>query len=88
MHTTSGARSGALTDCVCLPGYSCQYTRTVTLRMALNTTMTLDELRADPSVGAALAQAVSDALGLAASSSTTSVTLEGFTASPSSFSAL
>lgn len=76
-HTTSSARARVLTDCTCLPGYSCTYTRGVTLRLALNTTYTIDQLRADPSVGHTLTQAVIIALGLYGSADAT-VSFAGF----------
>ena len=58
----AGARG--LGDCLCLPGYLCTYTRSAVLRIALNTTLTLDQLQADAALLDAFRNGLLTALGV------------------------
>jgi hypothetical protein len=77
LHTTASAGSLGLGDCTCLPGYLCTYKREVRLKLALNTTLTLQALQSDPIIAMALRNGVLTGLGLYGLPGITA-TFEGF----------
>ena len=80
-RTTSSAGSVGLGDCTCLPGFLCTYRREVRLKLALNTSLTLQALQSDASVAIALRDGVLTGLGLYGLPGI-SASFEGFTLLP------
>ena len=63
-HTTTSDGASSAADCACMPDYTCTYSRRVTLQLALNTTMTLQELQSDSGIATTLRDGMLMALGL------------------------
>jgi hypothetical protein len=64
IHTSSSAGASSLLDCACDADYACTYTRSVTLRLKLNTNLSVQALQSDAGIISTLNSAFLMALGL------------------------
>ena len=81
-HTSSSAGGSTLLDCVCDADYACAYTRSVTLKLKLDTALTVEQLQSDTSLASTLNGAFLMALGLYGKPGVTAV-FKGFVQEPS-----
>lgn len=63
-HTSSSAGGSSLLDCACDADYACTYARSVTLRLTLDTALSVQELQSDASIASTLNSAFLMAMGL------------------------
>ena len=76
-HTSSSAGASSLLDCACDADYACTYTRSVTLRLKIDTNLTLQGLQSDTGIVSTLNSAFLMALGLYGTKGVTA-TFKGF----------
>ena len=81
-HTSSSAGGASLLDCACDADYACTYTRSVTLRLKLDTALSVQELQSDAGIASTLNSAFLMALGLYGAPGVTAL-FKGFVSEPS-----